>query len=66
MTIEEYVRESREEIRQQFGEVGVKEDCVNYVPGNRCMACGNHDTGRRSFMQCELGICYFYKREGKR
>ena len=63
MTIDEYVRESREEIRRQFGEIGVKDDCVNYMPEKGCLTCGHHETGRRSLLQCELDVCYFYKRK---
>lgn len=63
MNIEEYVQKSREEIRQRFGEVGLKEDCKNYIPGKGCMTCGCHDTGKHKYMQCELGVCYFYKPE---
>lgn len=64
MTAEKYVKQSREELRQKFGKVGKKEDCVYYDAerGNSCKVC-KLDRERRC-LPCELGVCYFYKTEG--
>lgn len=59
--LEEYVQQSREEIRQMFGDVGLKEDCANYVPCKGCRTCKQYDTGRHTYEQCEMDVCYFYK-----
>lgn len=66
MIVEEYVKQSREELRQMFGEVGLKEDCERLMPGRGCMTCSPHNTGRHAYQQCELGVCYFYKPEKRK
>lgn len=61
MTYKEYAKNSREELRQKFGDVGLKKDC-EYFNDERgkswCMVCKrDHD---RKILPCELGVCYFY------
>ena len=62
MSIEKYIKQSREELRRKFGEVGVKKDCKHYkedlLKQSDCHIClKTKDTNR---MQCEIGVCYFY------
>jgi len=65
---EEYVKQSREQLRQRFGETGVKYDCANYdkVNGiNYCKACSTEQRRRSNFLNCQICVCYFYEPKGK-
>lgn len=73
MTTEEYVQQSREQKRDQFGEVGKKDDCVHITAQNGhlfCEACSYWKDGNNSRkakkLQCEKGVCYFYKPRRKK
>ena len=63
MSIEEYVKQSREEHRENFGTLEVKKDCVHYTMRrgkDYCLCCvHNHEKNGR--LQCDCGVCYFYK-----
>ena len=65
MNITEWVQQSRQEQRQLFGQIEIKEDCEYYCAKNgkvSCRICKDYTTGRDYFyMQCKMGICYFYK-----
>lgn len=62
---EEYVKKSREELRQRFGRVGTKKDCKHYKEDLRkqkdCNICVKQLDKNR--LQCECGVCYFYSPE---
>ena len=64
MSIEEYVKKSREELRLMFGEVEAKKDCKYYKEDlrkqNDCMVCVKQPDKNR--LQCECGVCYFYSK----
>lgn len=64
---EEYVKQSREELRQMFGEVGVKKDCKHYEVDlqkqNDCAVCVKQHDSKLSWLQCECGVCYFYRKK---
>ena len=64
MSIEEYIKTSREKQRQKFGNVGLKKDCIHYATRilngkKRCLSL-NHDYRRGERLQCECDICQFY------
>lgn len=65
MTTEDYVKQSREEHRQIFGEVGVKKDCKHYkqdfLKQNCCDVCVKQ--WDKDKLQCECGVCYFYSKK---
>ena len=61
----EYATESREVIRQAFGDVELKTDCKNYVPGQGCRTLTEYTTGCRTYQQCERNVCYFYERKDR-
>lgn len=66
MSIEEYVKTSREEQRRRFGENGLKKDCVHHTTKhgkNKCNACMN--VHGYSYLQCERNVCYFYDSKRK-
>ena len=61
---EEYVKQSREELRKKFGEVRIKTDCQNYIAEtgkDGCVVC-NYDH-HRGCLHCALDVCYFYKQK---
>lgn len=63
MTIEEMVKESREQQRQAFGKCEIKEDCTHYgVLGDQC-SCKILTEDRNNKLRCEVGVCYFYERK---
>ena len=67
MTAKEYAKHSREELRQKFGDIGLKTDCENYSMRNGkdwCVVC-NHDKERRC-LPCVFGVCYFYSNKGEK
>lgn len=65
------VEQGREEKRQQFGEVGLKEECSHFRENNGvpfCVVCGNWINNKERnkktpFLQCEKNVCYFYARK---
>lgn len=64
MSIEEYVKTSREEMRKKFGAVGLKTDC-KHLCENECtgkMECAVcvPDWKHANRQQCQCGVCYFY------
>lgn len=62
MSIEEYVKQSRAEHKQKFGNIGLKKDCEHYgMKGgyNSCKAC-SYVRDRGTLLPCECGVCYFY------
>ena len=66
MTIEKKIKSIRAEQRQRFGNVGLKPECENfyYLAGkSTCRTCIPVYTtyGKRLGLQCEHGVCYFYK-----
>lgn len=71
MTTEEWVEQSREVKRRQFGEIGLHEDCANYSVRNErphCSVCGNvTDTNKHKLrkLQCQKTVCYFYEPKRK-
>lgn len=65
MSIEEYVQKSREEMRQKFGKVEMKTDCKYYTENlrkkNDCSILVLNGDRVRERLQCECGVCYFYR-----
>lgn len=59
MSIEEYVKQSREEQRQKFGTVELKKDCAflkqNANGSHSCSVC-KPDRFHPSKQQCEMGV----------
>lgn len=71
--IEEWVQQNRAEKREQFGEIGLHDDCVNFrmaMGKPTCLACidykkGHGRTTKNTILQCEMGMCYFYEPKRK-
>ena len=61
MSIEEYVKQSREKQREVFGKCEIKKDCVHYAEIGRRTTCKILCDGIK--MPCRVGVCYFYGRK---
>lgn len=72
--ISEHVWRIREEKQDQFGEIGVHDDCVNYWISKgkpECRICRNYIISHsrktnNKMLQCERGVCYFYRPKKRR
>ena len=66
MSIEEYVEQSRYQLRKKFGKVEAKTDCAHYSLQSRkpyCRACCHYFGHYKCRLQCEVGVCYFYDKK---
>lgn len=63
MSIEEWVKQSRAEHRQKFGDIGLKKDCIHYRTKNGEDYCHATSYNNDSYvcLNCEKGVCYFYQ-----
>ena len=62
--IKEYVERSREEQRQLFGEIGLKEDCVHFhvtATKRKCCHLCTEVYRQGGRLLCQHEVCYFYK-----
>ena len=68
--ITEHVEQSREELRQLFGDAGLHSDCRHFrtsrgIPFcSACIHCYNKHK-KTAVLQCEAGVCYFYQPKEK-
>lgn len=59
---QEYVKQSREQQRQAFGECEIKQDCKHYgMVCDKCSCKILNNEGNK--LPCEVGVCYFYERK---
>ena len=63
MSIEEYVKQSREKQREAFGYCEIKKDCVHYAEFDRRRYRCDILLNDRIQMPCQVGVCYFYRRK---